>query len=228
MKRIAVVVVTAGCSALFGIDKIPYEGDPGQPIELSVAISGSGTGMVSDDTGQIACSSGGNGTCAHVYDAGATITLTPAAGTSSAFFGWGQGCSDQNGDGAAQCTLTGASGLVYVVADFSPYAAGQNMLTLAPTLANHSDPNAYIMAGSNRCDDDGRPCGYALDPSVTSVTLTPVGDSCAPFLMFTGGGCAPATATCTVTFTPGSIQSVVVDFEFAANATGSGSNTCGL
>ena len=141
-----------------------------------------------------------------------------------------QACLGQNGGSNAQCTLDGASGPVYVVADFSPFVAGENQLTLSPSQINHADGSAFIMAGSNHCDDDGQPCAYSLDPSITSVTLTPFGDQCVTFVTFAGSTCAPGPQPCTITFSGSGVQSVVVDFEFgyATSGSGSGSGMCSI
>jgi len=73
---------------------------PGQDFKargmLSVSVSGSG--LVTSVPAGINCGS----TCAAVYDAGTTVTLSATAATRSVFSGWsGAGCS-----GTGTCTLT--------------------------------------------------------------------------------------------------------------------------
>jgi hypothetical protein len=218
MKRVAVVVVTAGCSALFGIDKIPYEGgDGGLPIMLTVAVYGSGSGTITDDTGMISCESGGGGNCTDMLEAGATVKLTAAAQPNSAFSGWAQACIDQVGT----CTLPDASGSVYVVAEFSPFIPNENSVTLVPTFNNHLGSGAYVTANANQCDDDGNGCTYYFDPAITTVTLTGFSSQCAHFQSFAGGQCSEAPEICTIMFSGSPPQSATVDYDFGS---GSGCN----
>ena len=67
---------------------------------LTVAKSGSGTGVVSDNVGGIDCGA----TCVATVQDGTNVTLTAAASSGSAFAGWsGGGCS---GTGTCQLTVT--------------------------------------------------------------------------------------------------------------------------
>ena len=64
---------------------------------LTVTRAGTGTGLVTSSTGEIACGA----TCSATYTSGAAVTLTAAAGSGSTFAGWGQACS-----GAGACVVT--------------------------------------------------------------------------------------------------------------------------
>jgi len=84
------------------------------PATLTVSLAGSGSGAVSDGTGQIACPT----TCSHTYAAGSQVTLTATAGSGSTFAGWsGGGCS---GTGACQVVMNADTA---VTATFTSTAA---------------------------------------------------------------------------------------------------------
>jgi hypothetical protein len=68
---------------------------------LTVARSGSGTGTVTSAPAGIECGASG-GSCAALFDAGGSVTLSAAAASGSTFTGW-TGCGTTSG---ARCTVT--------------------------------------------------------------------------------------------------------------------------
>jgi hypothetical protein len=71
------------------------------PYTLTVTRSGSGTGTVTSAPAGIDCGTSG-GSCAALFDAGSSVTLSAAAASGSTFTGW-TGCGTTSG---ARCTVT--------------------------------------------------------------------------------------------------------------------------
>ena len=90
---------------------------------LTVSLSGSGTGAVSDNTGAVACPSA----CSQAYTANSQVTLTAAPTSGSTFTGWGGACS---GTGPCQVTM---SADVNVTATFTATGPPAPVLTGAPS-----------------------------------------------------------------------------------------------
>ncbi len=218
MKRVAVVVLVAGCSALFGIDKIPYEGPDGGtrgPIQLDVMIVGLGAGSVTDPAMRINCSNAGGTGCTATYDAGTSITLTAEQLGSSTFEQWAGACTGS----ASSCTLNDVSGTVYVFAEFEDIPPGDEQIQLEP-MGSGSGSGAYIMTPDGPCAA-GMPCTLGFAPGTLSVLLTAVSGS-ESFKTFSGGGCVMDIDTCTVDFNQGSNgTSVMVQYEYLGFGTGS-------
>jgi 6-phosphogluconolactonase (cycloisomerase 2 family) len=90
---------------------------------LTVSLSGSGTGNVSDGTGAISCSP----TCSHAYPIGAVVTLTATQASGSGFTGWsGSGCS-----GTSTCQVV-MSANTAVTATFVLQSPPTSVLTTQP------------------------------------------------------------------------------------------------
>jgi Divergent InlB B-repeat domain/Lactonase, 7-bladed beta-propeller len=66
---------------------------------LTVSLQGTGTGAVSDGTGQISCPS----SCSHTEPVNGQVTLTATPGSGSAFTGWSGACS---GTGTCKVTMS--------------------------------------------------------------------------------------------------------------------------
>jgi hypothetical protein len=148
---------------------------------VSVTLTGSGTGTVSDDSGTISCGT----SCSGAFNEGSQITLTATAARGSIFNGWtGGGCT-----GTAPCTIT-VTGATAVSADFQPAT-----LTLT-TSAINSGGVITDDAGQITCGDQQASCsaGYAFG---TQVTLTASPDKGFDFVGW-GGDCS-GTSTCTLT-----------------------------
>ena len=100
---------------------------------LTVALGGSGSGAVGDQTGEITCPT----TCSHAYPASSQVTLTAAPTSGSTFSGWSGACS-----GAGSCQLT-MSDDMQVTATFTAIApptvgAPTPVLTGAPSAVTDS------------------------------------------------------------------------------------------
>ncbi len=83
------------------------------PFSVAVAISGGGTGTVTDDLGKIDCGDD----CSGAFDLDAVVTLTATPSNGSAFAGWSGACS-----GADSCVIP-VAGVTSVTASFTPPAA---------------------------------------------------------------------------------------------------------
>jgi hypothetical protein len=142
---------------------------------LSVSKSGSGSGTITSDGGEISCGS----ICAYDF-ADASVTLTAAAAPGSTFTGWSGDCAgtastcqlEMNGDHSATATF-----VPNPILSVSKQGDGSGTVT--------SDP------GGLSC---GSTCAKDFAPG-TQVTLTA---TAAAGSTFTGwsGDCAGATATC--------------------------------
>ena len=75
------------------VEEEPGSGTPpdviGKSYQLSVALTGKGTGTVTSDLGGIDCP----GTCSDTYTEGTQVTLTAAPAKGSTFKGWSSDCS---------------------------------------------------------------------------------------------------------------------------------------
>jgi hypothetical protein len=147
---------------------------------LTVNKAGLGAGSVTSTPTGINCGA----TCAALYDAGTTVTLTASPTAGSIFAGWsGGGCT---GTSTCQVTLAAAT---TVTATFTPIlhtltvmraGAGSGTVTSAPTGIN---------CGADCVED------YAQG---TMVTLTAAPSAGSMFTGWSGAGCT-GTGTCAVT-----------------------------
>jgi DNA-binding beta-propeller fold protein YncE len=124
---------------------------------LTVSLSGSGSGTVSDGTGAISCSP----TCSHAYPIGQVVTLTASPRSGSSFVSWsGGGCS-----GTATCKVTMTVGTA-VTATFNVQTAPTPVLTgVPPSVSGTSaaftgsvDPGGIVTTAFFQ---------YGLDPKYT-------------------------------------------------------------
>jgi WD40-like Beta Propeller Repeat len=88
-------------------------------FDLTVALDGTGSGTVTDGTGQISCTQIAatsstplteSGTCTARYASGTSVTLTAFAGTSSTFTAWGGSATSVTGASCSVTTGTNTSG----------------------------------------------------------------------------------------------------------------------
>lgn len=161
------------------------------PIQysLSVSLTGSGSGSVTDNTEAIHCP----GTCSADYNEGTQVSLTATPSNGSTFVGWsGGGCSGTGG-----CNVTMNSD-TQVSAEFEP------VYTLNVTLSG---------AGSGSVSDGGAlNCPGTCSNTYTAgtpVTLTATPSNGSTFVGWSGGGCS-GTSTCQVTMN--SDTDVTADF----------------
>jgi hypothetical protein len=84
-------------------------------FNLTVTLAGTGTGSVTDATGQISCAQTAatstkplteSGTCTSRYASGSLVTLTASAGPNFTFTAWGGTATSVSG---ASCTVTSGS-----------------------------------------------------------------------------------------------------------------------
>ncbi|MGB9336226.1 MAG: Ig-like domain repeat protein [Candidatus Acidiferrales bacterium] len=158
--------------------------------QLSVNISGNGTGSVSDGV-SFTC---GTGTCTTTYAANSNVTLTATPHAGSSFVGWSGDCA-----GASTCSLTMNQSHT-VTATFT---AGGNTLSIGE-------------AGTGTGTVSSNPGGIACQPTCSAlfstgqqVTLTATANPGSVFTGWSGGGCS-GTGTCIVTMS--SAQTVIATF----------------
>jgi Divergent InlB B-repeat domain len=138
---------------------------------LTVNISGTGTGSVTCDTGS------GPGACAPSYPDGTTITLAQTPGAHSSFGGW-SGCSSEVG---GKCVVSSISANKTITATFTAISR-----TLTISKAG---------SGSVSCNGGNCTTSYA-EGAVVTLTATPAAGS--TFAGWSGGGCSGA-GNCVVT-----------------------------
>ncbi|MGV8039521.1 MAG: choice-of-anchor J domain-containing protein [Thermoanaerobaculaceae bacterium] len=99
---------------------------------LTVVLAGAGAGSVVSDPTGIDCGV----TCAHAFDHGVTVTLTPAAGADSEFLGWSGACT---GTGACAFaidqprTVTATFGRLPKVLSVATAGTGAGTVTSTPS-----------------------------------------------------------------------------------------------
>ncbi len=133
---------------------------------LSVSDLGTGTGAITDNTGQINCSDASGvvtGTCSASYTGGTVVTLTESATSPTTFGGWGGACATF-GTGAT-CSLTMDASQA-ATGDFVPPPVSQNLTFPAGT--NPPPQQAVFGCPSNPNPTPGNPC---TDPNAYAVQL---------------------------------------------------------
>ncbi|MFB9311756.1 Ig-like domain-containing protein [Nocardioides plantarum] len=160
---------------------------PAATRKLKVAVDGTGSGVVTADSGGIsgAISCGTKATvCAATYATGATTTLTATPGSHQRFAGWGGACSGTT----PTCTVT-LDQVRAVTATFNQL----RRLTWSIT-GNGS--------GTIATDPAGFPCGSGcVDVDTgTRVTLTQTPDASSVFRSWDNGfGTCPGLGSCSIT-----------------------------
>ena len=124
-----------------------------QTPTLAVTVDGAGTGTVTSDSGNIACSEGSTGTCDDAFPYGTTVTLTAAPTGGGTFAGWGGACAGTT----ATCEVT-MDGAQDVTATFQPPAGGTTALRPSTTTCDG-------VATATSCQlrialDNADPAGY--------------------------------------------------------------------
>ena len=150
-------------------------------VTLSVAMSGTGQGLVTSNPVGISCGA----TCTAFFDPGTSVTLSAAAMSGSTFGGWsGGGCS-----GTGPCT-TVLSAATTVVATFS--------LSTTPSLTvNLAGTGQGLVQSTPAGINCGTDCTELYAPG-SMVTLTAAAMSGSTFAGWSGGGCS-GTGACLVT-----------------------------
>ena len=168
---------------------------------LSVKVSGTGNGTVTDNHNSISCGS----LCGAVYTSGSQVTLTANAATGTKFTGWnGGGCS---GTGSCSVTMNNAQQVTAAFtleADLSVKIAGGGGGAV-------TSGDTFINCNSGTCDH------YYLPGAV--VTLTAAAASGSVFSGWSGGGCAGPGATCTVTMSAAKTVTATFNTAYALSVT---------
>jgi Divergent InlB B-repeat domain len=176
-------------------------------FSLTVTKSGSGSGAISSDVGNISCGAA----CAGDYDDGTVVTLTATPGGASSFDGWSGACS-----GAGACVVT-MSQARSVTATFSSITR------------NLAVAKSGTGTGAVSSDAGGIDCGATCSAEYTPgdvVTLTAVPSGVSTFAGWSGD--CSGTSTCVVTMTQA--RSVTAIFSLplrtlTVNTSGSGAVT---
>ena len=174
----ATITVTVGsanldCTATFS---------GGDPEQLTVSKSGSGSGTVSSSPGGISCGS----TCSAEFAQGTWVTLTAAPASGSRFANWSGSC----GTGTSSTVTLQVNGASSCTATFVHTYA----LTVTKTGEGVGDGLATSSPSGISC---GTTCSATYD-SGTSVTLTAEAGEGYEFAGWSGTGCTTSNSSVTV------------------------------
>ena len=158
---------------------------------LGITTSGTGSGTVTDNLGEIACS-GANGAtlglCSGPYAGGTTVTLTAASSGTSIFAGWGGACSSFGA--ASSCLVTMNSALTVSAAFIAPPAAQPGMLkpitagtvygqggSLTSNTSNNGGVTANSLSNAQGMVTDSNGNLYVADGANNRVLFYPAGST---------------------------------------------------
>ena len=151
---------------------------------LSVSLSGTGSGTVTSNPGDINCLPD----CSFGYTSGTDVTLTATADSGSEFTGWtGAGCS-----GTGTCTVS-MDQARSVDAEFTNTSPTPTTRILTVVRSGGGSGTVTSQPAGIDCEPD---CSAGF-PHGTDVTLTATPASGSTFAGWEGEGC-PDTGTCTV------------------------------
>lgn len=176
-----------GCSvAMTGDQTVSATFTPsgGGNVQLSISLSGGGTGTVSSSPAGLSCNTSG---CSGMFPTGTTVTLTASPSGGSTFTGWSGGSC--TGTGTCTITLSSAQSLT---ATFQAGAPTQQTLTVT---------RAGMGAGTVTSSPSGINCGTTCSASFTTGSTVTLTASAGTGSNFTGwsGACSGSASTCTVT-----------------------------
>ncbi len=163
------------CSATFTLDAVDQ-------FELSVILSGEGSGSVSSDPAGISCA----GDCSQLYDDGTSVELTATASPGSTFAGWSGACSGSQSKATVSMTQARSCTATFDLIPPDQFALSV-ILSGEGSGSVSSDPAGIACAGDcSQLYDDG-----------TSVELTATASAGSTFAGWSGA-CSGATSTSTV------------------------------
>jgi len=208
---VALAAVGVASCFLIGCSGLGTGPTPPTTFQLTVQMSGNGSGTVTSSPAGIDCGPA----CREAFNSGTVVTLTAAAATGSIFAGWSGACS-----GTQSCTVT--------------LSANQ---TVTATFTTQSSPTYTLMvslagtgSGTVTSNPAGINCGTSCSASFnggTQVTLTATPAAGSAFAGWSGacsgtGTCQltlNANASVTATFNPSGPQTLSV------TVTGNGGGT---
>ena len=138
---------------------------------LSTSLAGSGGGSVNSTPSGIACTSG---TCQANFNAGTSVTLSEAPGSTSTFSGWSDPCTASSGDcivavtadtsvtatfNAAPKAMIGSTGYTSLATAYAAATNNAEILLLDTELLENLTMNrgiAILLKGGYRADYLGR------------------------------------------------------------------------
>lgn len=203
IRLLFLIVCLVSLSLAMGCRGIVASPVTGNNVQLSVAMSGAGSGTITSSPAGINCP----GTCSATFAPGTQVTLTATpGGSSSGFTGWSGACSGST----TTCTLTLSSNQS-VTAGFGAIVSGNYQLTVS---------NSGSSSGTVTSSPSGINCPTtcaATFAANTAVTLTETPGPATTFAAFAGwsGACTGTTSTCTLTLT--SNATVTATFNPAIN-----------
>ncbi|MBA4265033.1 MAG: hypothetical protein C0453_08125 [Comamonadaceae bacterium] len=162
---------------------------------LTVARSGTGSGLVSSSPSGVNC----GGDCTESFPDGGSVTLSAVAATGSTFSGWGGACS-----GMGSCTVSMTDDR-HVIATFTGQPQTLQVIRQGTGLGSVSSSPAGIQCGTT--------CSVSL-PYNTLVTLSATASLGSRFSGWSGA--CIGTGPCTVTLT--SAQQVTATFAVQSHA----------
>jgi len=160
-------------------------------LDLTVTLSGSGTGSVSSSPSGISCGT----TCNKNFPGGTTVTLTATADSGSTLSSW-SGCDSTSGN---TCTVLMNAAKSVTATFIAPYTL---------TITTSGTGSGTVTASSGTISWSGN-TGTASYNSGSTVTLTATPSTGSTFTGWSGGGCS-GTGTCTVSMT--AAESVTATF----------------
>jgi len=165
-----------------------------QNFQLTVTLSGGGTGSVSSSPSGINCGQ----SCSASFGDGTVVQLAATPMGNSTFAGWSGACS---GTGACQVTVNAAKSVTATFSTSSGFA-----LTVTPSGTG---------TGTVSSNPAGINCGQACSFNFASGTVVQLTAIASPGSVFAGwGGACSGTGSCQVTMT--AAQSVTATFNVVA------------
>jgi phospholipase C len=176
------IVWWAGCS---GTSASNSHSSSAAQVQLSVALTGSGGGIVTSSPPGISCGQ----TCSAAFNMGTTVTLTANAVSGGTFAGWSGACT-----GTTSCSLT-LNGPSMVKATFNSPSPGSVQLSVSET-----------GSGTVTSSPPGINCPQTCSASFTSGSAVTLTAAAGTGEIFSGwSGACSGTRTCTLTLSSAAV-----------------------